>query len=81
MNIVAGITQGMQPIAGYNLGLGKYCRVRGVLLNAMVFAGAVTTIGTILMQIFPREIVSVFVKEEDGNATQTLHWPPTVSPW
>ncbi|MBR5213569.1 MAG: MATE family efflux transporter [Akkermansia sp.] len=70
--IVAGITQGMQPIAGYNLGLGKYCRVRGVLLNAMVFAGAVTTLGTVLMQLFPREIVSMFVKEEDGNATQII---------
>ena len=70
--IVAGITQGMQPIAGYNLGLGKYCRVRRVLLNAMVFAGAVTTLGTVLMQLFPREIVSMFVKEEDGNATQII---------
>ena len=70
--IVAGITQGMQPIAGYNLGLGQYCRVRKVLINAMVFAGTVTTLGTVLMQVFPREIVSMFVKEEDGNATQII---------
>ncbi len=71
--IVAGITQGMQPIAGYNLGLGKYCRVRSVLLNAMLFAGAVTTLGTVLMQLFPREIVSMFVKEDDANASQIIH--------
>lgn len=69
---VAGITQGMQPIAGYNLGLGKYCRVRSVLLNAMVFAGIVTTIGTVLMQIFPREIVSLFVKESEANAPKII---------
>ncbi|MDO5464088.1 MAG: MATE family efflux transporter [Akkermansia sp.] len=70
--IVAGITQGMQPIAGYNLGLGKYCRVRTVLLQAMLFATAVTTFGTLCVQIFPREIVSLFVKEEDANASQII---------
>ncbi|MBR3696472.1 MAG: MATE family efflux transporter [Akkermansia sp.] len=70
--IVAGITQGMQPIAGYNLGLGQYCRVRKVLINAMVFASAVTTFGTLLVQIFPREIVALFVKEDDANASQII---------
>lgn len=70
--IVAGITQGMQPIAGYNLGLGMFCRVRRVLIFAMLFASAVTLFGTICMQIFPREIVSMFVKEKDANATQII---------
>ncbi|MBR5895656.1 MAG: MATE family efflux transporter [Akkermansia sp.] len=70
--IVAGITQGMQPIAGYNLGLGKFCRVRKVLICAMIFATAVTTLGTLFVQIFPREIVSLFVKETDANATQLI---------
>lgn len=71
--IVAGITQGMQPIAGYNLGLGQHCRVRRVLLNAMVLATAVTTLGTLLMQIFPRDIAALFVKEADANASQIIH--------
>ncbi len=70
--IVAGITQGMQPIAGYNLGLGKFCRVRRVLIYAMLFASAVTLFGTLCVQIFPREIVSWFVKEKDANATQII---------
>ena len=70
--IVAGITQGMQPIAGYNLGLGMFCRVRRVLIYAMLFASAVTLFGTLCMQLFPREIVSMFVKEKDANATQII---------
>lgn len=70
--IVAGITQGMQPIAGYNLGLGRFCRVRKVLIQAMIFASVVTTFGTLCVQIFPREIVSLFVKEEDANASQII---------
>lgn len=71
--IVAGITQGMQPIAGYNLGLGRYCRVRRVLIYAMIFASAVTTFGTLCVQIFPREIVSLFVKDADANASQIIN--------
>ena len=71
--IVAGITQGMQPIAGYNLGLGQYCRVRKVLLNAMVLASAITVFGTLLMQIFPRDIAMLFVKNEDANASQIIN--------
>lgn len=77
--VVAGITQGMQPIAGYNLGLGKYCRVRMVLMYAMVFATIVTVLGTVMMQLFPREIASLFVKEvhDDGtidtNATYIIN--------
>jgi Na+-driven multidrug efflux pump len=65
--MVAGITQGMQPIAGYNQGLGQFCRVRRVLLHAMILATAVTSLGTLLMQVFPYEIVSMFVKESDGQ--------------
>ncbi len=66
--IVLGITQGMQPIAGYNLGLGKYGRVRRVLFLAMLWASVVTTAGFALVMGLPREIVSLFVEASDANA-------------
>ncbi len=66
--VVLGITQGMQPIAGYNLGLGKFCRVRRVLLLAMLWATGVTTLGFALVMTFPREIVSLFVEASDAHA-------------
>ncbi len=70
--VVLGITQGMQPIAGYNLGLGKYCRVRRVLLLAMLWATGVTSFGFLLVMGFPREIVSIFVDEADANASRIV---------
>lgn len=66
--IVLGITQGLQPIAGYNLGLGKFSRVKRVLYYAMAWGTAVTFIGALSIELFPREIVSVFAKETDENA-------------
>ncbi len=70
--VVMGITQGMQPIAGYNLGLGQFCRVRRVLLLAMLWATGVTTFGFALVMGFPREIVSMFVKASDADAAKLI---------
>ncbi len=70
--VVMGITQGMQPIAGYNLGLGKFCRVRRVLLLAMLWATAITTMGFALVMGFPREIVGIFVEDSDAEAARLI---------
>ena len=66
--ITMGITQGMQPIAGYNLGMGNYGRVKRVLFYAMLAATVITTVGWILMEFFPRELVLLFVDGESADA-------------
>ena len=67
--VVLGITQGMQPIAGYNLGLGEYGRVRRVLYLAMLVASCVTISGFILVQLFPHACVYLFaMNDTDPNA-------------
>lgn len=71
--ITMGITQGMQPIAGYNLGMGNYGRVKRVLFYAMIAATGITTLGWLLMELFPRELVLLFVNGEQADAdTQKL---------
>lgn len=58
--IVFGITQGMQPILGFNYGAGQWNRVRRTL-NIGIFAGAiVTTIGFAVAQLFPDEVSRMF---------------------
>lgn len=70
--IVLGIAQGVQPIAGYNLGMGKFTRVRRVLRIALIAAFIISTIGFALVQLFPREILELFAKEQDANATKLI---------
>lgn len=70
--IVLGITQGMQPIAGYNLGLGRYDRVKRVLICAMVAAGCVTLFGALVAEIFPSEIVRLFAKGNDVDSLKLM---------
>ncbi len=70
--VVLGIAQGMQPIAGYNLGIGYYSRVRRVFFYAMGSAFLLTLACWTCIQIFPEEVVRIFVKEEDANSTQLI---------
>ncbi|MDE5901434.1 MAG: MATE family efflux transporter [Muribaculaceae bacterium] len=58
--IVFGITQGMQPILGFNYGAGHWNRVRRTL-NLGVWAGViVTTVGFAVAQLFPDEVSRMF---------------------
>ena len=60
MAIVIGISQGPQPIIGFNYGAGKYRRVRKTYLLALAAASALSVVAFAAFQIFPRQIISAF---------------------
>ena len=60
MAIVIGISQGTQPIIGFNYGAGKYRRVRKTYLLALAAASALSVVAFAAFQIFPRQIISAF---------------------
>ncbi len=63
--IVMGITQGMQPIAGYNYGAQQYERVTQVLKSAILYATIVMTCSFTLCEFFPHYIVGIFTNDEE----------------
>ncbi|GAA0807122.1 MATE family efflux transporter [Faecalicatena orotica] len=60
MAICIGISQGCQPIWGFNYGAKNYERVRGTYKRAAVLCTAIATLFFLCFQIFPRQIVSIF---------------------
>lgn len=62
--IVMGITQGMQPIAGYNYGAQQFDRVIKVLKLAIYGATIVTTITFLVGELMPEIPVSLFTTDE-----------------
>lgn len=58
--VVIGLTQGMQPIIGYNYGAQNYKRVKETLFYAIKTATYITTIGFILAVFFPTFFVKAF---------------------
>ena len=63
LSVIIGISQGSQPIIGFNYGARKYPRVRGIYKLAIGCNLAISAVGFILFQFFPKQIISLF-----GNA-------------
>ncbi|MDE6207960.1 MAG: MATE family efflux transporter [Muribaculaceae bacterium] len=63
VTIVIGMSQGMQPIVGYNYGAGKYHRLRRTYWLAVTVATVITTVGAIAGLAFPREIGRAFTDD------------------
>ena len=64
---IMGITQGMQPIIGYNYGAKEKKRVNRTLVLGMIIAISFSSIVFVLLQVFPITFVSMFL--EKGSAT------------
>ena len=60
MSICIGISQGCQPIWGFNYGAKKYDRVRLAYRYSMISCTAIATVFFLCFQLFPHQIVSIF---------------------
>lgn len=63
--VLIGISQGMQPIIGFNYGARKYDRVKKTYFLAIECELAITIIAVICFHLFPEYILSIFGKGDD----------------
>lgn len=68
MSFVIGISQGLQPIASFNYGAGKYKRVKEAYLKAISCGFVMALIAFLLFQFAPRQIISLF-----GNGSEEYY--------
>jgi len=61
---VIGISQGAQPIIGYNYGAGQYKRVKETLQSAIAAATSILSVGFVFTRLFPETIVGLFAKND-----------------
>ena len=61
--IIFGITQGMQPILGYNFGAANWERVKQTLMRGIWIATAIASIGFILTETIPDTISGMFTTD------------------
>lgn len=60
VSVMVGLSQGTQPIIGFNYGAGKYERVKKVLLMAMASVLVLGGLVEICFQLFPRQFILMF---------------------
>lgn len=63
--VVIGITQGMQPIIGFNYGARKFHRLKRAFWLSVAAASAVTCLGSLGSQFFPEYIARAFTTDSD----------------
>ncbi len=62
--VVMGFNQGMQPIAGYNYGAGKYDRVMSVFWKTVMWATIMVCLGFVVGTFIPEVAVRLFANEQ-----------------
>ena len=60
MSFIIGISQGIQPVIGYNYGAQLYSRVKRTYLLALGTATALSVVAFLCFQLYPRQIISIF---------------------
>jgi Na+-driven multidrug efflux pump len=61
--IVFGVTQGMQPILGFNYGAKQWHRVKHTLKMGVVAGVVITTMGFLVAEILPQQVASLFTTD------------------
>ena len=61
--VVFGVTQGMQPILGFNYGAGQWPRVKETLMKGIWIGVAITSLGCFLTEVFPDALSRMFTTD------------------
>lgn len=61
--VVLGLTQGMQPIVGYNYGAKRHDRVKQALMLTIFWATLVTTLGFAICEFMPETVAQAFTTD------------------
>ena len=62
---VLGVTQALQPIAGYNFGAKHYSRILKVLRFGTIYATLLCCFGTAISFLFPSQLLSLFTNDQE----------------
>ena len=62
---IIGLNQGVQPIVGFNYGAKKFGRVKTTEALAITVATIIVTFGFASVQLFSRELVSIFTSDAE----------------
>ena len=74
VTMVIGLVQGMQPIAGYNWGARKNDRVWRVLRYTIGVATCITCFATLVGELIPEYIISIFGTGEELTGIATYSY-------
>lgn len=70
---VLGLQQCIQPLVGYNYGAKKLDRVKQLINKSLMLTIIIGIIGTIIIEVFPKELIFIFGKDDTELIKQGTH--------
>ena len=70
---ILGLSQGAQPIIGYNYGAGQYKRVRETWKIAVLAGTGIAVLGYLAINIWPVQLVELFSKGDAALTAMTVN--------
>lgn len=69
ISIVVGMAAGCIPVVGFNMGAGKWDRVRELFRKLLIAEASVGAVGLIIVELFPRQLINIF-----GAANESAYY-------
>ena len=69
ISIVVGMAAGCIPVVGFNMGAGKWGRVRELFQKLLAAEASVGAAGLIIVELFPRQLINIF-----GAANESVYY-------
>ena len=70
---IMGVSQGSQPVIGYNYGALKYNRAKKTMGLAILVVESVVLIGYLLIMFFPAQFIRLFIKNDPDLVSLGVH--------
>ena len=67
ISIVVGMAAGCIPIVGFNMGAGKFPRVKELFTRLLLAEAAVGAVALVLVEFFPRQLIGIFGAANESN--------------
>lgn len=64
ISVLIGISQGLQPIAGFNYGARKFDRVKKSYLYSVMMAVSISAVAVFVFELWPGKVLSIFGSED-----------------
>lgn len=70
---IVGISQGAQPLIGFNYGAKQYDRIKETLKKSVLFSTILAAVGYVIIRIWPYQIIGLFSKDDVALTQLTVH--------
>lgn len=72
ISIAVGLAAGCIPVVGYNVGAGRYDRVKALFSRLLICEAAVGAVALVIVEFFPQQLIGIFGAANESEAYTTF---------